>query len=179
MKIKINHITAIRSFTILILTAAIIILLYKACEQRLEIVPSFAQTEALLKKGDYAMHNGSPDSALHYYKLVYSSFTPEMDIDSKKACAKALNNSGYIYFFRYNDYPNSYRCFLDACDIAEETGSRRTLSRTYLNIGNIYGAYNITGQTIEMYRKAFLNATVDKDWEIVLTAFTNMAGAYI
>jgi len=175
LKININHISIAAIVTLL---AASIVLLARVCSREKENNAK-ANLSYLIKLGDRAMQAKETDSALFYYGQIVNAYDSALPANDKKLCAKALNNSGYIYFFTLNDYPNAYRCFLEAKEIAEETGAMSTLCRCYLNIGNIYGAYDIEKMTIEMYRKAFHLALDQKDWPIVVTSFINLAGGYM
>lgn len=133
----------------------------------------------LKAEGNAMLQRGQMDSALILYTIAGNKYDNDMDDEDKTLCATALNNAGYIYTFHLNNYSAAYSSLLKAQHIAEDAGLKDILPTIYLNIGNIYTTYYDNDTAIKQYKKAFHTSIEAKDWEILLTTFTNLVGTAI
>lgn len=133
----------------------------------------------LTAKGDGFMHRGEADSAFAYYSRIIECYNPTLDDAKKRLCARAFNNAGYLSFFHKGNFPQAYSWFLMAEQLAEELHLDSTLGYVWLNIGNIYGMFEIESDAVKMYRKAFFQSKKCGDWKNMLMAFSNLASGHI
>jgi AraC-like DNA-binding protein len=140
---------------------------------------SRASLAELKADGNACLERGAIDSALVLYTMVTSRYDPDMDRDEQKLCAQAFNNAAYVYMFHLNNYSEAYVNLLKAQHIAEDIGFDDFLPCIYLNIGNVYTIYYDNDTAIKYYKKAFYSGIEAKDWEILLTTFTNLIGTAV
>lgn len=140
---------------------------------------SGASLAELKADGNACLERGAIDSALVLYTMVTSRYDPDMDRDEQKLCAQAFNNAAYVYTFHLGNYSEAYVNLLKALHIAEDIGLDDILPCIYLNIGNVYTIYYDNDTAIKYYKKAFYSGIEAKDWEILLTTFTNLIGTAV
>jgi signal transduction histidine kinase len=96
------------------------------------------KTSSTLNISGYYLYNGDADQSIVYLsKILYQ---PNANI-KKKDLLEAYNQLGQAYFTK-SDYPDSYKAFKNALDIAEEIKDKRLLGRQYLNLGVMFGLLN-------------------------------------
>lgn len=127
-----------------------------------------------------------PDSALICYSIVANRYSTDSDLETKKICAQAFNNAGYLYFFHYQDYAKSYAYLIQAMEISEELKLTDNLPYVYLNLGNMYLVYaemyhpaNPYKRSIDLFKKGMRTAIECKDWDVYLTQFINLCNIEI
>lgn len=128
----------------------------------------------ILEKGNKALNSGRPDSALIYYTLVSRRYHLNPDVKDVYAYARARNNSGYTYFFKYSDYQNAYANYIDALEISLKYDFKDLLPIIYTNIANIYYIYGQKEQANDYYRKGFAAAVKTNNKEMAVKAINNM-----
>lgn len=123
-----------------------------------------------------------PDSALLYFSALANRLSPEMTVEEKTLCGKALNRLGYLYFHYYGNIPYAFESLVNAKQIALETNDKKLLGQTSLNtaIVNII-CYNLglTSRGEEMFIQnlcdGFDNALESGDGITALNCFANMS----
>lgn len=135
---------------------------------------SVASLMAERERGMNYLSQNKADSALDCFLRLSAAYSQDMDKQEKTLIARALNNSGYVYFYYYNDYQDAYRQYLRALDILDEAKNDSIYPAVYLNIGNIYQFYSLTSWADSLYRKAFYTAVKVADYDIVNTALCNL-----
>ncbi len=115
-----------------------------------------------------------PARALVLYAIITNSYRPRMNADDKYDVASAYNNAGYIYFFEYSDYVQSYEYFLRGIALAQEIGAQSLLPAAYINMGNIHSTYNETELATSYYCRALETAYYEEDWVNMMTAAFNL-----
>ncbi len=140
---------------------------------------SVDELERMTEEATTALRENKFDSALELFGPVIDSYYPAMPEAGLRACARAFNNAGYIQFFYYGNYALAYTYFLNSQDIAEKLNFTGLLPHISLNIGNIYGLYDLRPQAQELYTQAFFQALEQEEWEIVVTAFINLASGHL
>ena len=172
MKLAKRHITLLS-----ILLPVVMIGLLSMCTDRSSFYHKNAASSKseLFSKAVNAASRQQPDSALAYYEMIINSYRSDLPREDQVASAGAYNNAGYIYFFKYNDYLKAYTYFMKAHEIAEKENLSATVSGSLLNIGNIYGVFDITDEAEKMYKEAFFLALDNEEWATVITSFLNLA----
>lgn len=129
----------------------------------------------LVEDGNKALLSGSPDSALIYYTLVARRYLLNPKEKDVYAYARARNNSGYTYFFKYSDYQQAYANYIDALETSLQYGFDDLLPMIYTNIANIYYIYGQKDQALDFYRKGFAAAIKTQNKEMILKSMNNMS----
>ncbi len=163
---------------ILTIVAAVILAFYFKGQSG-DHVLSASMLDSVTEKGTQALRENRYDAAMELFTPVLNAYNSKMGEEEMRICARAFNNAGYIQFFHAGNYALAYTYFLNAKDISEKLGLARLKARSYLNIGNIYGLYNLGPQAEENYTKAFFTALENEDWEIVLTSYMNLVSGHL
>ena len=114
------------------------------------------------------------DSSLIYYSAVVNRYNKNMKKEDAEICAGAMNNIGYIMFFTYKDYVQSYSYLLrglELCDKYQLTGQYPYI---YLNLGNIYITYHDYANAKPLYEKAISTALETDNYSLFITSFSNL-----
>lgn len=130
--------------------------------------------EELDNKASTYIINQQPDSAMACWLMMINAYHPDLSTEEQNLCAAAMNNVGYVYFFEYGDYGQSYSYLLRSKDISDKTSDNRNLTNVYLNIGNIYSTFNLNETAMEYYKKAFATARKGGDYESYVTIMDNL-----
>ncbi len=138
-----------------------------------------ASLEKLKIKGDACIQNGHTDSALVLYTIIINKYRSDIPREEQNLCASAMNNAAYIYMFNHSNYSEAYTNLLRAQHIAEDNGIKELLPYIYLNVGNIYTIYYDNKTAVKYFKKSFYSSIDVKDWNILLTVFTNLVGTAI
>lgn len=77
----------------------------------------------------------SADSAMVCLTILANRYRAQMPDSEKLLCAKARAAMGYIFFFRYFDYPKAMENTVRALEIMEEAGAE--LPEAYLTAGQM------------------------------------------
>lgn len=142
-------------------------------EQFYDVNKAISSTD-LLEKGNKALVGGSSDSALIYYTLVSRRYLLNPEKKDVYTYARARNNSGYTYFFKYSDYQNAYANYIDALETSLKYDFKDLLPIIYTNIANIYYIYGQKEQAVVYYRKGFAAAVTTQNKEMSLKAINNL-----
>ncbi len=136
----------------------------------------------LLKKGRMYVEKEKVDSALVCFTLLGRRYSAATNDKEREMCAKAMNNSGCIYYYKYYDFPQAYEQFIKALDICEKFRLESTLPIVYVNLGNLFNEYGrryfsevISQKAMEMYKKCFDFSYKSKNWKSLAGAFVNMS----
>lgn len=138
-------------------------------------------TRKLMLDGYKAIAAGHSDSALIYYNVVYNRYVLDPD-DRKKAqsASMALNNMGYIMMMQFFDYEKAFNYLMASKDLSYKLKDDSNLPYVYVNLGNLAlteRAYFSPGDykdAISYYKKGFYIGAKHKDWDIMLTNFSNL-----
>lgn len=166
-------------YAALLLAASLVVAMYllSACGDKSSFYHQNASNSRsdLFERAVNASEHQRTDSALAYYEMIINSYRSDLPREDQVASAGAFNNAGYIYFFKYSDYLKAYTYFMKAHEIAEHEKLSGTVSGSLLNIGNIYGVFDITDEAEKMYKDAFFLALDNDEWATVITSFLNLA----
>ena len=95
---------------------------------------------------------------------------------------RAMNNCGCVYKYFYYDYPQAYEYFSRAYDLCKEIGFDEFLPVILLNMGDLLNDYGVSynsealaQQADEMFNNCILQARENRNWELLTTAFFNLA----
>jgi len=140
--------------------------------------------KALWDKGyGYIDDKEKRDSALLCFTIASNRYYENNLRDDDLAyVVRSMNAIGYMYFFYYFDYEQSYKYLHLARNVAEENNFKDLLPMIYLNVGNLYVANSDENYSdmsfakgLEMYKKAFYSAIDVKTWDNVVLDISNMA----
>ncbi len=136
--------------------------------------------------GDSCLMNQQLDSALLHYQRSITNYNPKMSDKAKFNYVATLNNIGYLYYFKYNNYYLSVDALLEAQELATEIGNNELLICIYLNLGNVYPNFGDYDAAIDLYKQALQLAVQVKEndnldpgalsllWQNALTAYCNL-----
>lgn len=143
----------------------------------------------LLDYGRKFVRQGKYRDALIVYSIVANrSYRSGMSEQERIAATRAYNNIGYIYFYHYFDYQQSFANLQRALRIAEANQQDKNLAYIYLNLGNLYGTLAdlqssdryFLSKPLEYYRRAFHCAYRAKDYTVMQPIYCNLLlAAYI
>jgi len=95
---------------------------------------------------------------------------------------RALNNCACVYKYFYFDYTQAYDYFTRAYDECEQSNDREFLPVIMVNLGDLLNDYSvnydskpIARQAWDIFEKCIADAVRDKNWELMTTAFFNLA----
>lgn len=130
-------------------------------------------SSVLNEKGVACIVKNEMDSASAFLSIVANRYSSGMGYAEKKQCADAYNNLGYVFFYGFSDYLNSYANLLKGRQICEEIGYKGILPYLYLNIGNVFTVYDDMEKAWGMYKKAFYAAVEIRDFNILTMIYSN------
>lgn len=128
----------------------------------------------LKKLGNQLLNQENADSAMMFYRLVTGHDVTKLSQQEREIVAGTYVNCGYICSFFYNDFSQAYMNYQKAEDIAVEYGLTTILPYIYLNKGTVYANYGENQKVINLYERAFYCSIEAQQWDITLTAFTNI-----
>ena len=95
---------------------------------------------------------------------------------------RALNNCACVYKYFYFDYTQAYEYFTRAYDDCEEYGYADFLPVIMVNLGDLLNDYGVNYSSMPVVRQAWGifdkcidQAVANRDWELLTTAFFNLA----
>lgn len=130
----------------------------------------------LLSHGMDLESSGDADSALIYYNVLQSRYSPSIDPAGRMLCAQAYLKTGKIHYTRFS-YSNAMDAFLKCRRICENDTLEPLLSETYRCIGNIYSMHYDYERAIEFYRLSLDIARRIGDMELRHKVLSNLTGA--
>lgn len=163
-------------FTILFLLAANTAKSESAQNERLRSMLGMSLSE-VISKGDYYYRNNVLDSALFYYMLAFQKNDAEMSEQDKMLCAKALYQSGVIYF-RQPNYTKAIDVLFQGVRFCEQNNIKKILPEMYNFIGNIFVIFNDHHSSIIYFEKALQDERFADKPESRFNLLANLIGAY-
>ena len=137
-------------------------------------------TEELMEQGRGYYIQRQPAQALACFTII-SERSTKTDADSKLR-VRALNNCGCVYKYYYFDYTQAYDYFIRAYDLCEELRDDEFLPVIMVNLGDLLNDYSLNynsqplaQQAQELFDKCIHQAVETKNWELLTTAFFNLA----
>ena len=137
-------------------------------------------TTDLMEQGRSYYIQRQPAQALACFTII-SERSPKTDADSKLQ-VRALNNCGCVYKYYYFDYTQAYDYFIRAYDLCEELRDDEFLPVIMVNLGDLLNDYSLNynsqplaQQAQELFDKSIHQAAETKNWELLTTAFFNLA----
>jgi len=128
----------------------------------------------LKAKGNSYLEQNAPDSAVMCYRIITGKYAPSMSKQDIKQIVGAHINCGYVFSFYYSDFSQAYTDYQEAEDISIEGGVTSLLPYIYLNKGTIYANFGDSARVVKLYKQAFQSSIEEKNYDITLTAFTNL-----
>lgn len=134
----------------------------------------------------YLYQQDKPDSALLCYTIVANRYyEQELSGQELNLAVDAMNDVGYMYYFHYHNYQQSYNTLLRARHVAEKHRLKDVMPYIHMNLAalfltssEIYGTDN-HDKVLETYRQALDGARQNGDWPIYVNSFsTYIAYAY-
>ena len=137
-------------------------------------------SEELMEKGRTFYTQRQPAQALACFTIV-SERTADTAAEQQLR-ARALNNCACVYKFFYFDYTQAYEYFTQAYDYCEQTNYQDFLPVVMVNLGDLLNDYSVNynskplaQQAHGMFEKCIDKAVESKNWELLTTAFFNLA----
>lgn len=128
----------------------------------------------LKQEADNFYSKNDIDSSLVYYSAVVNRYNKNMKKEDANICAGAMNNIGYIMFFTYKDYVQSYSYLLRGLELCDKYKLDEQYPYIYLNLGNIYITYHDYTNAKPLYEKAISTAIETGNYELFITSFSNL-----
>jgi len=140
-------------------------------------------SQTLMERGRTLFEQRQADQALACFTTVSSRYHEKMEDAEVELCIRAMNNCGCVCKFYYFDYPRAYEYFSQACDLCEKHQLEdRLLPIIMVNLGDLLNDYgeNYDSQTFsqqarETFERCMQRAMQSKNWELMTTAFFNLA----
>lgn len=128
----------------------------------------------LLDSGNTLLQSGEPERALAFYQLATSRTDGTLSKDELYLAARAFNNAGYTYFFKFSDYKEAYDKYISALSIVEENNFNTLLPFVLTNIGDIYYVYGLKDKAMDYFHRAFQASVATGENKMLLTSLNNM-----
>lgn len=137
-------------------------------------------TNLLLKKGKELSDANQPDSAIVCYTIVTRREKSSMTGKELTPFLRAWGGLWYVYFGVYYNYAKSKECLQHMEAISEKLGQGRakismTYGVMYETIAEQTNDDTLYAEACRYYQKAIKQAKEEKDNDVVLTTFSNMA----
>ena len=139
-------------------------------------------SEQLMENGRRFFEQRQAGKALSCFTIVSERYKSDNDTHQIQLSIRALNNCGCVYKFFYFDYPQAYSHFNRAYELCEESGYTDFLPIILVNLGDLLNDYSISydsqplrEQAQEMFTQSIKMAVEQKNWELLTTAFFNLA----
>ena len=136
-------------------------------------------SQTLLEMGkQYTYQTDKTDSAMLCYSIVANRYY-EQHLEGKELehSVQAMNGIGYMYFFMYHNYQQSYSTLIKARRIAEKHELREVLAYIHLNLADlyltsseIYGTDSLD-RVQEAYQLALDEARQTENWKLYVRVF--------
>ena len=137
-------------------------------------------SERLMEQGRRCYREHKAAEALACFTLVGERQAESLE--ERQLKARALNNSACVYKFFYFNYTKAYEHFIQAYELCEETGDDDFLPVIMVNLGDLLNDYSLNynskplaQQAQELFDKGIDRAKATKHWELLTTAFFNLA----
>lgn len=172
----------------------ILTLILLTCHQSTRAISAQAQNDRrlsqLFKQSSEDLHKQAisyidrhePDSAMICLTIMAERIDlPEASSVDKKLGIRALGNMAYIY--STHNFEKAYLCLDQAIDLSLQYKFKENLPTLYNNMGCLMQANDkirqpktLSAETADYFRKAYYAAKEERQWDILLSAFNNIAG---
>lgn len=137
-------------------------------------------TNLLLKKGKELSDANQPDSAIVCYTIVTRREKSSMTGKELTPFLRAWGGLWYVYFGAYSNYAKSKECLQHMEELSEKLGAGRanvsmTYGVMYETIAQQTNDDSLYADACKYYQKAISQAMHEKEYDAVLTSFSNMA----
>ncbi len=137
-------------------------------------------SEKLMQQGRHYYSQRESSKALACFTIV--SERQVTNEEEARLQVRALNNCACVYKYNYFDYRQAYNYFIKAYDLCIETKYDEFLPTIMVNLGDLLSDYSINynskplaEQAQEMFNQCIEKAVKSKNWELLTTAFFNLA----
>lgn len=146
---------------------------------RWALIPS----DSLMRMGRrYLNEENHVDSAMICFSILANKqFSQDLSHNEAELVCRAINNIGYIYFYKFNDYKLSLEHLSRAGKMAEKYGFTHLIPHISLNTSNIYLAevytrrqYGDMKQVLKMFKTTYAEALKSDDKELLIGVMNDM-----
>ena len=137
-------------------------------------------SEQLMESGRSYFVQRRPAQALACFTVV--SERNHHSPKETELCIRALNNCACVYKYFYFDYAQAYHLLVKAYDLCEDAGYEEFMPIIMLNMGDLLNDYStsyhskpLAKQAWQMLEQCMEKAVENKNWELMTTAFFNLA----
>lgn len=135
----------------------------------------------LYETGHRCFQSGDFQRAKTFLAATASRYDDDMTKEEKRMCVDCMISMGYLEYFEYHRYDESFRWLTQAADIARREGLDGCLARACLNLGNLYQGSMLTSSepqlsslAISFYSKAFEISERLGDGQMLVKSFLNL-----
>ena len=145
---------------------------------------SHISSEELLANGRTHFEQRQPGKALACFTVVSERYRDDMTASEAELCIRAMNNCACVYKYFYFDYPRAYEYLSQASDLCEHLPSPPLQLKAIImvNLGDLLSDYSMNydseplmEQASELLEHSMEKAVSSKNWELLTTAFFNLA----
>lgn len=133
-----------------------------------------ASLEEIKLRGNDYMKQNKVDSAMACYSEIIGKYDGSLDDREKQVCVNAFNNSGYVKFYYYGDFPSAYNDFQKALQICSNLPEEKSSPNIYLNMGNVFAAFDDTAEALASYKQGFKASRDKRKWDTLAVLYSNM-----
>lgn len=138
-----------------------------------------SSSELYTKALNYSWDNDLADSALVCYTILSNRFSPDLPLEEKILCIKAIAQMAYQYYFHYYDYTKALEHIALAEEMMEDIG--QDITEVNLYYGLMYCSISeqsldhpTVDLSLEYLHKAFKSGVKEDNMHNVNIAFSNM-----
>lgn len=135
----------------------------------------------LYETGHRCFQSGDFQRAKTFLAATAARYDDDMTTEEKRVCVDCMVSLGYLEYFEYHRYDESFSWLTQAADIARREGLEGCLARAYLNLGNLYQGSMLTSSepqlsslALSFYSKAFDIAERIGDQALLVKSFLNL-----
>ena len=137
-------------------------------------------SQQLMENGRNHFAQRRPAKALACFTVV--SERAQKDDTDTKLCIRALNNAACVYKFFYFDYARAYEELMKAYELCEQHNYQEFMPTIMVNLSDLLNDYSLSynsrplaEQARQMLDHCIERAKDEKNWELLTTAFFNLA----
>lgn len=142
-------------------------------------------SERLHRQAISYIDRNEPDSAMMYLSVLADRIDmPNASALDRKLAIRALGNMAYLYSI--HNFEQAYLCLDQAIELSKQYGFQDNLPTLYNNMGCLMQANDkirhpktLSAETAVYFRKAYYAAKEVGQWDILLSAYNNIAGLAI
>ena len=139
-------------------------------------------SQTLMESGRRHFEDRQAARALSCFYIVSERYDDSKSADEAHLSIRAMNNCGCVYKFFYYDYQQAYEYFTRAYDLCEQTGFEEFMPMVLVNLADLFNDYSgsydsqpLAQQANEIFEHCMEQAVASKNWELMTTAFFNLA----